>query len=202
MIASDYITLSTLDRIFKEKAEIEIKPLTKMLYINVLTHHFKSLEANEKNLSAFDMFPKDLQYEKFENQYQELHKAKLITIGNTFITFNNVWGSYIDRYSLNEIKKATYESSMKTAEFFKEEMLKNQSMFEVIGMKHKLTRITLLKMIDIFITEQKAIQNKYENASEVTKHFIHWSGSYASKIHTTPEVVKSKNKIIGFDERN
>lgn len=202
MIASDYITLTVIDKIFTEKSEKELRPLTKILYINVLTHHFKNLEANEKNLSAFDMFSDKLQYSKFETNYKELHEARLITIGQTFITFNNVWGSYIDRSSLNEIKKATYESSMKTAEFFKEEMLKNQSMFEVIGMKHKLTRITLLKMIEIFITEQKAIQNKYENASEVTKHFIHWSGSYASKIHTTPEVVKSNNKIIGFDERN
>jgi hypothetical protein len=196
MIASDYITLSILDKIFKEKAQMEVKPLTKMLYINVLTHHFKSLEANEKNLSAFDMFPKDLKYERFKNKYQELHKAKLITIGNNVITFNNVWGSYIDRSKLIETAQAQYGFSLSGIDKYKEQLLANQQMIEVVCMKNKLTRITAMKMLDMFILEQDATKIKYDNLYECTKHFINWASTNATRLGNNSS--SNKTKLLGL----
>ena len=93
MKASDLITLTTINRIFTEKATTDLKPMTKMVYINILTHHFQVLDATEQNMVAFEMFKEDLQYEKFQSFYRELHYSNLVTILQTSVLFNNVWGT-------------------------------------------------------------------------------------------------------------
>lgn len=195
MKASDYITLTIIDKIFTEKAIGELKPLTKMLYINVLTHHFKNLDANEKNLSAFDMFKDKLHFERFKENYHELHKANLITIMNDLVMFNNVWGSYIDRSKLIETTQASFGSTMKTAIEFKEQLSQNQQMIDVVCMKNRLTRLVAIKLLDMFILEQEATGAKYDNVSECIRHFINWSNSNASKVGQSSS---TQTKILGL----
>ncbi len=191
-------TFEVIDNIFKEKAEIEISSMSKMLYINILMGQFKNKEANEKNAMAFEMFYDDIKnYNRWEKNFKELHKARLITIGEKFITFHNAWGSYIDRSSIVELKHAQYESSLKTADTYKQSLVNNQTMFEVTGMKYKLSKESMFKLIDIFINEQIAIKNKYENESECTRHFINWVGKNSNLQTNKPS---SSNKIIGRNE--
>ena len=72
-------------------------------------------------------------------------------------------------------------------------------MFEVTGMKHRLTKESMLQLIELFVKEQTATSNKYENAGECTRHFIYWVGSNASKVQSAPGIVKSTGKILGRD---
>jgi hypothetical protein len=192
------ITLETIDKIFSERFECKVQPMSKILYINCLMGHFKNLEANEKNAIAFELFYSDIKgYETWKNNFTELHKAKATTLTPQFIIFNNLWGRYIDRSSFNEKGTAIYESQLKTADHFKQELLGNQTMFEVTGMKHKLSKESMVQLIDLFVKEQEAISTKYENASECTRHFIYWARSNGSKLQTMPDVVKSTGKILG-----
>lgn len=192
------ITLEAIDKIFSERAQIKVSPMSRLLYLNCLTGHFRNLEVSEKNAMAFEMFNVDIKnFETWKKYFIELHKAKLITMMNDLIMFNNVWGQFIDRSSFNEKGNAIYESQLKTADFFKEELLNNQTMFEVTGMKYKLAKTSMIKLIEMFVIEQMAISNKYENVGECTRHFIYWAGSNASKIQTSPDIVKSSGKILG-----
>jgi hypothetical protein len=192
-------TFEIIDNIFKHKAEIEIKSMSKMLYINILMAQFKDKEANEKNAMAFEIFYDDIKnYKRWENNFKELHKARLLTIGDKFITVHNSWGTYIDRSQITDLKNAQYATSLIDAEHFKQNLVNNQTMFEVTGMKHRLSKENMLKMIDQFIAEQMVVKTKYLNESECTRHFIHW----ISKNSTNPmqSVIKSKSsKIIGKD---
>jgi hypothetical protein len=192
MIASDYITLTIIDKIFTEKAETELKPLDKMIYINVLTHHFKNLEANEKNFHAFDMFPSDLQFDRFEKNYKQLQKAGLITIGNTVITFNNVWGTYLNHTVRNIVP---IQDSKEAAEY-KMDLMNNPSLFETLAMKHRLNNTSVMKYLELFFSEQKTIGKKYENIQDCTRHFIHWVSVNSKKINQNPS--SSNSKILGI----
>lgn len=195
MKASDLITLTIIDKIFTEKATTELKPLTKMLYINILTHHFKTLEATEQNLFAFEM-PKDkLQYEKFKDQYKEMFYAKLVNLEMESIIFNNVWGSYINRNILNNPEIDSTEQINKPAIHFKETISCSQSVFDLVAMKHRWTRIFYLKVVDLFFTEQSAVQTKYNHETECTRHFIHWCDKNYNKLNLNTN--GKQTKILG-----
>lgn len=196
MKASDYITLTIIDKIFTEKANCELKPLSKMIYINILTHHFKNIDANEKNLSAFQLFPDEIKYNQFQKNYQELHKAQLITIGEKYISFNNTWGSYIDRSSLAETSKAEYSNALNTINTYKENIQKNQSLVELIAMKHRWNSTYFNKVMDMFFMEQEAVGTKYLHESECTRHFINWCNNNSNKLNTQSN--GNQTKILGI----
>lgn len=198
--AHSLITFEVIDKIFENKAEFTLTSMSKMLYINALFAHFKNKEATEKNLIAFEIFYSDIKnFKKWEKNFQELHKARLVTIYDKCIIFNNVWGSYIDRSEINQVKNAQYESSLKDAEAFKQSLVNNQTMFEVTGMKHRISKENMLKMIDAFIAEQMVVKNKYLNESECTRHFIHWVGKNAT--NPIQSINKSQTKIIGRNDQ-
>lgn len=199
--AHSLITFEVIDKIFENKAEIELNSMSKMLYINVLFAHFKNKEAIEKNMMAFEIFYSDIKnFKRWEKNFQELHKARLLTISDKHIIFHNSWGSYIDRSEVNNLKNVEYQSSLKDAEAFKQNLVNNQTMFEVTGMKHRISKENMLKMIDEFIAEQMVVKNKYLNESECTRHFIHWVGKNAT--NPIQPVNKSKqSKIIGRNDQ-
>ena len=195
MKASDLITLTIIDKIFTEKATTELKPLTKILYINILTHHFKTLEATEKNLFAFEM-PKDkLQYEKFKDYYRELFYAKIVNLEEQSIIFNNVWGSYINRNILNNLEIDSSEQVSKPAIYFKDIIGNSQSVFDLIAMKHRWTRMYYLKVVELFFTEQSAIQTKYNHENDCKRHFINWCDKNYNKLNLNPN--GTQTKILG-----
>lgn len=187
-----------IDRIFKERAEAKLSSKAKSLYINCLMGYFKGLEANEKNAMAFELFEEDIKnYEKWKTTFQELHKAKLITITSKMIVFNNCWGQFIDRQQLTNSTLAIYVETMKSAEDFRQNLLQNESMMSVMGMKNKIKIKQVLNLIDVFIMEQMAIGTKYANSSECIRHFINWSSKNIDKTTPVNEVVRSTGKILG-----
>lgn len=190
------ITFEVIDRIFNECATIKVSSMSKMLYLNILMHHFKDKGMTDEESMAFEMFEEDIKnYEKWKRNFQELHKAKLITITDKMILFNNTWGQFIDRTQL--VKKSTL-LPMKTPDELREALMQNRSALDVLGMKYNVTPNRITQMMEIFIKEQQAIGTKYNDNSEMSKHFIYWFGSNINKIEVKNETVKSKGKIIGM----
>lgn len=195
----DLITLNTLEMIYSERAEHRISSTAKTLYQNCLTHHFKNKPANEKNARSFHIFKGDVKnYQKFEPTFQELENAKLITIHAQTIDFHNNWGQLIDRKLLFQSEKSQMtESSLKTADYFFEQLLNNQSLIDVTGMKHRIKPDIVTQIMSTFVTEQKAIGTKYAKVEECNKHFIYWVTYNIPNHELKNEVVKSTGKILG-----
>lgn len=192
------INLFVIDKIFKEVAEVNVSPMSMMLYINCLTFHFKDKPATVSGAVAFEIFEEDIKnYDKYKPFFQELHKAKLITIGSKSIVFNNVWGKFIDRSKLDKVKPEEYVAgfTFRLASSFKEELIASQQLIELAQMKHKINKGQVERLIEMFILEQDAFQKKYINFSECIKHCSYWMGMNADK--APKEVVKSGGKILG-----
>ena len=194
------INLFVIDKIFTEVAEVRLSPMSKMLYINCLTHHFTDKPCNVSSAVAFEIFEDDIKgYDKYRRYFQELHKAKLVTIGIRVIVFNNVWGKYIDRSKLNSVSPEKYVAgfSFRPIDDFKEDLLKSNQLVELSQMKHRLSKSQIKKLIDIFIAEQRTFQKKYTNLSDCIKHCTYWIGNNS---HQAPaENIKSSGKILGRD---
>lgn len=194
------ITFEVVERIFEERAEGDISAMSQLIYINSLYNHFKDKIADQKNAMGFEVFLSDINnYNRWSKNFQELHKLKLINISQDRITFLNHWGQFIDRSKI-ELKQCDLLKikELKTDDLTTK-LKENQSLLEVISMKHKISKNQLFDAIDIFCKEQEAIKNNYRTDSDLTKHFIHWANIYIKKSDLKQETVKSKSKILGMD---
>jgi hypothetical protein len=194
----DVITLNAIYKILTEKSETKLSPAAQILYIRCLISHFKKLDCSQQNSVQFEMFEEEFpNYQKWKRQLQELHKAKLIYIGSISISFYNHWGSFIDREGYD---KKTFEDvySGFSIDKFIEEMTSNQPLFELCGMKFKTNNLQTRKLMDLFIKEQQATNQKYADENSCKKHFINWIPFNVEKVKTTSP--GSGNKILGADE--
>ena len=193
------LNLYTIDKIFKEESAIELKPLTKMLYINCLIYHFKDKKPTVSCSVAFEIFISEVKdYDKYEKLFIELHKSGLITIGLKTIVFNNVWGRHIDRSRLDKVNPVEYVAgfSFHPVNHFKKELEQNRGLFDLCGMKYKINESQVKKLIDLFVVEQTTFEKTYSNFSDCIKHFTMWAGKNLDK--APKEIVKSNNKILGL----
>lgn len=192
------INLFVIDKIFTEVSEINLSAISKMLYINCLTYHFKDKPAKVSSSVAFEILNKEVpNYNKYEKYFIELHKAELIVLSDSKILFNNVWGQYIDRSKLEKVTPDEYVAgfSFQSVLSFKDELFNNQKLYELVMMKNKLTKIQIDKLLDLFIKEQETFETKYNNFSECVKHFSYW---ISKNIDSLPKnVVVSSGKILG-----
>lgn len=194
------INLFVIDKIFTEAAESKLTPLAKMLYINCLTHHFRYKPANVASIIAFEIFQDDIKdYENYRKAFQELHKARLVTIGTNAIVFNNVWGKYIDRTKLDKVSPEKYLAGFRFQPVgnFKDDLLKSTQLIELSRMKYKLSKSQTQQLIELFVVEQSTFDKKYTNLSDCIKHFSYWVGFNAERVPR--ENVKSSGKILGKD---
>jgi hypothetical protein len=195
----DIITLNTLEKIFEERLEHKITPSGKTLYQNCLIFHFKSKLATEKNTRSFHIFKGDVKnYAKFEETFKELENAKLVTIHIQTIEVHNNWGQYIDRLQLQEKDKLNVEeSSLQKADYFFDQLTSNQTLIDVTGMKHRIKKEIVKQMIELFVSEQKAIGTRYAKTEECAKHFMNWATYNIPMNEVKTEIVKSSSKILG-----
>jgi hypothetical protein len=186
-------TLQVFETIFETRSENKLSSMAKSLYINCLYGYFKGKEATDKNSMAFDIFLSDLKnYSKWQKYFQELHKAKLINIQTDRINFINHWGQFIEREKLT--KPIT---SKKDANSYRENLQNNKTLIDLIAMKQSLNETQINNFIDLFVKEQEAVLNKYNNESEISKHFMNWCNTQVKKSRPVSEKVKSKAKILG-----
>lgn len=191
------INLYVIDMIFGD-AESIISANAKMLYINCLMHHFRLKKANIANAIAFDLFYEDFKdYDKYKKSLQELHKAGLLTMGDKTITFNNLWGQYIDKSLLEKVAPDEYIAGFQfqPVSKFKEDLMTSQSISDLSQMKYKLTKIQVSRLVELFIAEQTTFDKVYHNFGDCKKHFINWLFYNSDKI---PNQNQNKPKILGL----
>ena len=191
------INLYTIDKIFEE-AEAKVTPLAKMLYINCLIHHFRGKKPTVASAVAFDLFMNDIpDYKRYEKLFEELHKAGLVIIGDTRVSFVNNWGRHIDRSMLEKVKAEEYVAGFQfqLASCLKDEMLKSGSLTDVIKMKNSISQKQYEELLELFIKEQDAYDKKYTGYTDCVKHFSYWIPFNIKK--SQAEVIKSGSKILG-----
>ena len=190
---NENISIETMRKIFEIDAKIKCGVNEKMIYQNVLTHHFANKITNVHLLNSFSLTKEKLKYEKFKETYDNLEKAELIEIYELEIVFRDVWVKHINltNFGQGECKRIT-------AEQVKEELYESHSLNEIIRMKYKVTIKKATQLLHIFIKEQEAVQTQYHNESQIRKHFVYWCQTNLDKINTEEQVwFRSKSKILG-----
>ena len=173
-----------------------IPAASQMVYINALIHHFKDKEATEANANAFTMFESDFRdYSKFKKNFEDLHRAGLVTIGSNFITFNNVWGPLMDRTQLDKSPVMTQGVRSGPASVFLTELKESETLIELCTMRDRVSRVNLMRLMESFVKEQDAIKKTYNNYSDCASHFSRWMPANADK--SPKEKVKSTGHILG-----
>lgn len=192
----DLITLQVIEDIFDSTSKVQ--SLSKSLYINCLVKHFKNKDATMDNAMGFTFKVSDIpNYQKFHNNFQDLHNAGIINLSSKEVIFENKWGQLIDRSKLDTLHEGS--GKMKRALEYEDDLRNNTSMIDVICMKNKMSKSQVMSLIKIFILEQDATQTMHKDSGEVSKHFIYWVSTNIDKIELTNETVKSKSKILGLE---
>lgn len=171
------INLYVIDKIFSEESDGKLSPVAKVLYLNCITHHFKNKKPTVVGAVAFSLFRNEIKnYDKFEVAFQELHKAGLVFISEKEVSFQNTWGKHIDRSKLDKTTPEEFVAGFVflKASSFKEEMLKNVTLFETAQMKHKISEGQVTELINMFLMENDSIEKTYGNYSECARHFLNW----------------------------
>ena len=193
------LNLFVIDKIFEEVSEKKLGATARALYVNCLIKHFKEKAATVSGAVAFEMFLSDFDnFEKYRNTMQELHKAKLVTIGLNSVAFANVWGKYIDRSQLEKVSSDEYLAGFQfqSVTKFKDELVNSEGLLELSAMKHKLSKLQVGKLVELFVKEQETFEKKYTNFSDCIKHCSYWIGMNADKV--PKEIIKSSGKILGI----
>lgn len=187
------ISLWTLNKIF-ERAKTPLSGMCKMIYINCLMYHFEKLEATSQNSMAFEIFDTELDYEKFERYFVELHKAGLVIIKEKSIYFENHWGQFIDRSCLDMPESGYVNEIINSIKYFQEQLINSTELKNHIRKHHKLTEAEYNSNLVWFIEEQTAIGKTYVDYKDVSSHFYYWIGK-----RKTNEPVKAKStQILGL----
>lgn len=191
------ITLYTIERIFNEDSEQKLSPMAKMVYISCLMHYFKDKPAKISSIAAFEILEEEMKsFEKHRKSFLELSRAGLVTIGKNSVIFKNLWGKHIDHSLLEKQSVESYLGAFnyKPVKDFEEELKASQSMAELARMKHRLSKIQLEKLIQLFIIEQTAKEKMYANYSDCISHFNNWIPSNINKL--PQDKIKSNSELI------
>lgn len=192
------INLYVLNKIFTEVAEIKLGATARAFYVNCLTEHFKDKKPTTKNAFAFSILNSDIpNIEKYSKILKDLQKADLIKIDVGNICFYNVWGKYIDKTLLDKETEEDKKWSPKPASSFMDEILNNQTFYELSMMKYKLGKTQLTRLIEVFVKEQDSLKKKYSNFEDCMKHCNYWINVNSDKV--PKETAKSTSKILGKD---
>ena len=187
------ISLWTLTKIF-ETSKIPLSGMCKMVYINCLMYHFEKLEATTENAVAFDIFDVELDYEKFEKHFVELHKAGLVIIKEKSIYFENHWGQHIDRAQLESPIGKYVNAVFNTIKHYENQLNSSTELRAHICKHHKLTDAQYDQNLQVFIEEQNAIGKTYNDYKEVSSHLFYWT----AKRKTTKVSSAKSNTILGL----
>lgn len=194
MLMLDLINLNVIDKIFNE---CETKPGAKaqILYINILTHHFKDKQFSDE-ISEFELKIKDFRgYNSFKEQISQLQKLELVSKTNEGIIFHDKWTRYID---ITLVNRKIFEQSFQPIESFGDAMRKNTSMLELCAMKNRINIQVVQQLLEMFIKEQGATLQKYVDETSCNKHFLNWAPKNTENV--AKPVVKSSSKILGLNE--
>jgi hypothetical protein len=75
--------------------------------------------------------------------------------------------------------------SIKPIYVFKDEMLQNQQLRDIICMQNRISQIQYNQLLEEFCLEQMALQRTYKEISEVNSHFRNWAKINAFRLKPT-----------------
>lgn len=175
------ITLHTIQQIFETEAQAEVGPMAQLAYIRCLTHHFQDLPATRENCVAFTLrFAQMNNGQKSKKYFQELEKAGLVKLTDKTVEFPAIWHRHIEwgKLSQADLETRLMAKSGQSPDDFKAELLKNQTFFDIVGMRHGIKPEDAPKkiavLIEEFTKEQLATGNKYYNFHEFSRHCLGW----------------------------
>jgi hypothetical protein len=191
------LNLCNLSQIF-ENAKTKIGGMAQMVYINCLMHHFQALEATHDNATSFDIFDVELDYEKFEKHFVELHKAGLVEIREKSIHFINTWGQFINRADLVVPNPDNYVGDLayNGIKQYEDRLKSSTELSEHCQRAHKMTKEQVSVALDDFISEQFAVVKTYNDYQSCSKHFFYWLAKKATNF--TQKRTASSNNILGM----
>ncbi len=170
-----HISLYCINQIFETEALIKISPKSKVAYIQCLIFHFEELEPSHENTETFDILktrvkPKSLPL------FEEMAKAGLVQISDKWITFISLWKNHIDKSAFKRVTPTEYMvmSGYKPAEEYKDDMLKNESFYDLTGIQLKLSKERTTQMIELFFKTQGAHEQSYPNYTAASRHCLGW----------------------------
>lgn len=174
-----------------------------MVYINTLTHHFETKEANHSNLKGFDIEKSVIKnYETFEKYYKEMQMAGIVIISNELITFPAVWTSYVDKKLLTRQSPEEIVATagvLRPIEDFEEELKAQSEIFNLVAMKNGISVLQAKELLPIFIYEQKTMKKPYPSIGQVIFHFMNWSRKDYNQKKSAPVTKIKGNKFLGMD---
>jgi len=188
------ITLHTIDCIFAH-AHAPVGAGAKMLYINCITHHFKPLPPTASNMVAFEIPISEIpNYHRYELLFEELNRAGLVELRTYTVFFINLWGCHIDKSSLQK-QPFDFMGDLGVADkdALEKEFMENDYLFELVAMKHKIDRQHYAKLVQVFVTEQVALNKKYYNLNDCFKHFLFWTPTNLPRTI----VEKKQSRLLG-----
>lgn len=190
------VNLYVIDKIFTEVAKISLSAKAQIVYINCLIYYFRDKEHIEENCQSFYLdFAEHPKLQKYESEWIELEKSGLVVKETKRLIFRNAWITYIRKPYDTMIPPQNYVGAfeLKSFEQFKSDLLKNEALKELCAMKYKVNATDYEKLIDVFLTEQKAFDKKYINSTDLVKHFSFW----IPKNVVQKNVEKKKPKLLG-----
>ena len=190
------INLWTLTKIF-EAAQFDLMSKTQMVYLNCLINHFKELNPTQKNAEAFSIFKAEFDYKSFEKNFIELHKSGLVQIEPDKIVFINLWGQHIDRSKLLE-NEQEYAGQIpyNSIDSYEPRLKESNQFLEMCQRKTKLSKEAVLKYLDAFLDEQKALSKTYIDFRACSSHFYYLLVKNKAENDGSPKI--GSNKILGM----
>ena len=190
------ITLYVIDEIFSS-CKIKLSPTTKMLYINCLSHNFKSKEISLPNLNDFILIKAEIpNHNAFQEHFICLCKAGLITDEGYSYKFISHWIKHIELGRINQYQETKGQSKVELSKA-ETEFYSSTQLVELCQMKYHLNKAQVHGLMKQFIQEQVVSDKTYTNIGDAKKHFIYWCANNKDKA-PQEAIVKSKSKILGL----
>lgn len=190
-----HITLYVIDRIFTIEAKKILNAHAKMVYINCLSNHFKNLDAYISNLGDFFVDTSNIPvFDTFKPLFDELFDAGLIEISEGGYIFKNKWSAHMNLSALPKEKP----HSRITLQEWHTRLSGSEEFIEICGMKNRISLSEVRTLLQLFITEQKALSMEYANEVECKKHFMNWIPFNVDK--QKKKTVVSKGQILGKND--
>lgn len=192
------ISLHTIKQIFEIEAMQPLSPMAKMSYISCLMYYFEDMPMDLESADAFDIIKAQIKsYNSTLKYFTEMQHAGLVKINSETITFFNHWRKHIDKDLLNKPTIAQHfkQEDAKSATQLKPELLKNKSLFDLIGMKHKFSEQKIIELIGEFCQEGEVSKTVYYNPAKCAEHCFRWINKKAPLVSKT--VPGTGSKLLG-----
>ena len=193
MTVLSLFSLEVIEKIFEDKW-VSFK--AKALYVNCLTHWFRKMNFQERELGEFYLFTSEIKnYDKWSSNFDELVLNGLLEFKNNKIIFYPVWSNFLDSEMIAYFSKEKQPSFEK----FYQQMKSSEEMINLITYKTKLSKDVILQKMELFYFEQKALDMTYKDEQEFKRHFYNWVNHQANSEIIPIKQDANSIKILGLN---